>query len=241
MSRTFLEKGGMNALTPRCYLTLRCDLDCAYCSNGHDLACYKELPVIEWVKLLRMLGTDDVCLTGGEPTMYADFYMLLAHLSHTHHVTIYSNFTRPLTLGSMPTKWAKGVRFRASCHAQTADEAERWLANVQAAEDGGYKPARTTVNCPPNVLEVLRKGGIVVDVPQAMPTPVAPPVSCTLDRRYFAPDGTRYHCVGKLVTADASGIVGNEDPATVICETPDRCALCDGVAARREAILEDAV
>lgn len=225
----------MNAQTPRCYLTLRCDLRCGYCSNGPKLAPYKEMSAWEWDQILHGLPGKEVVFTGGEPTLYPDFYAIVNRLVNIdYYVNVYSNFARPVDLGRLPNG---RIHWRASCHAQTPGDAQQWLLNVQAVRNRGDMLTCTTVLCPPDVLEVLRPHGIVVDAPQEKPTPLPGPVRCTLPRRLIAPDGQRYHCVGKLVRADPSGVVGLSDPCdTVVCHTPDMCAKCDSLTAERRPV-----
>ena len=222
----------MNAETPRIYLTLRCQLACHYCSNGTLLAEYEELTGPEWESRIRFLPGLEVVLTGGEPSLHPDFYDIIRRVSASHFLNIYSNFKYPLHLDQLPAQ-PKGIHWRASCHAQTVEEAAEWIENVTATRHAGHRMTLTTVLCPDEVLEVLRPHRICVDPPQAAPSPLRPPVRCTLPRLLVAPDGNRYHCVGKLVRKDACGIVGSSDGNTIICQTPDRCAKCDSIASQR--------
>ena len=221
----------MTARTPRVYLTLRCNLKCWYCSNGFSVADYEELTANEWVGRIQSMPESDVVLTGGEPTLHPEFYGILNALAPFRAMWVYSNFVKPLDVSRVPVQ--ARIVWRASCHAQGVKQAEDWVANVSAARQLGQRMILTTVHCPPEVLDVLRSHSVCVDTPQEIPPPLLPPVRCTLDRILVAPDGNRYHCVGKLVRKEPTGIVPYADGNTVICQAPHLCATCDSVASQR--------
>jgi hypothetical protein len=225
----------MNPTVPRIYLTLRCNLNCGYCSNGTLLAEYEELTAVEWEQRIRAIRGDEVVFTGGEPTLHREFYEIVQRLSREFVLNVYSNFARPLELSRLPPQ-PRGIRWRASCHAQTEEDAAQWIENVTVAREAGYPMTLTTVLPPAEVVEALRGHHILVDCPQVKPTPLKAPVRCTLPRVLVAPDGRRFHCVGKLVRKDASGVVGYSDGNTIICQKPNRCAACDSLASKRVPI-----
>jgi MoaA/NifB/PqqE/SkfB family radical SAM enzyme len=220
----------MNNDIPRIYLTLRCNLLCPYCSNGQDAVGGEELDAKAWLKVIATLPTQGVCLTGGEPTIHPGFNEIVHRCGK--HVTVYTNLEQPLKIKWLP----KEVYVRASCHSETADAARRWVKRATALRDAGIRMCITVVYPPPAVLAVLREYDIAVDVPQVRPTPVAPPVRCTVERILIGPDGKRYHCVGKLVRGDPTGRVSLDNGNTVVCQTPHLCAACDGPVAKRFAI-----
>lgn len=205
---------------------------CPYCSNGRQIATFHELTAAEWNQRIRCFRGAEVAFTGGEPTLHPEFYELVTMLSRDYAVNVYSNFKEPLDLSRLPSQPAC-LHFRASCHAQTAEEAEEWIANVERCHNAGYRMTCTTVLPPKPVVEALRGRHVIVDAPQVKPTALAPPVRCTLPRYLIAPDGRRFHCVGKLVRADPSGVVPYSDGHTIICRTPNRCAKCDSLASQR--------
>jgi len=225
----------MNNMTPRCYLTLRCNLACAFCSNGHDIAKYREMTAGEWISHIAFFGTRDVVFTGGEPTLHKDFYQVINGLARTHEMTVYTNCKESLATSMLPCT-PRLLTFRCSCHAQTVEEAAKWIEHVTAIRGGGYRVFWTTVHCPPAVLDVLKPHGITVDEPQYAPEAMDAPVKCHLPRRLVAPDGKRYHCVGKLVKGDPSGRVPYNSVDTVQCDTPGLCAACDSLSAERSAM-----
>ena len=218
----------MDIKIPRVYLTLRCDLRCYFCSNGPKVARYEELGADEWIERIGQLAGDEVVFTGGEPTLHPFFWAIVQSCEKRMH--IYSNFARPI---EMPA--GLDIHWRASCHAQTADDAQKWVRNVTAIHKLGYKMTLTTVYCPVDVLEVLRPHGIVVDPPQHRPLPIPGTVRCTLPRILIAPDGRRFHCVSKLVRRDPQGVVALEGPDTIICHDATRCVACDRIASERRA------
>lgn len=222
----------MGPSDPRIYLTLRCNLRCPYCSNGPNVAAYEELTAAEWRKWFNAYRwLKGVVFTGGEPTLHREFFDILTYALARCAVEVYSNFHAPLDWRAVPD--FGHLRWRASCHAQTAEAARAWLANVDAARSAGQRLTLTTVLAPLEVLEVLRPHGVCVDTPQTRPPALPPPVDCNLPRILVGPEGNRYQCVGKLVRRAADGIVPMNIMGSVECLTPDQCAACDSIAAER--------
>ena len=220
----------MNNDIPRIYLTLRCNLLCPYCSNGSGVVVGEELDAKAWLKVIANLPTQGVCFTGGEPTLHPGFYEIARGCDK--HVTVYTNLETALDLQRLPER----LYIRASCHSQTADEAREWVERAQALYRAKARMCITVVYPPAPVLAVLRQHLIAVDLPQTKPTPIAPPVRCTVERILIGPDGKRYHCVGKLVRGDPTGRVSLDNGNTVVCHTPHLCAACDGPVAKRFAL-----
>jgi len=226
----------MSPNDPRIYLTLSCNLACPYCSNGPSTAYYDELTADEWGEwFARNLRTQGVVFTGGEPTLHRGFADIVRMaVERCRRVEVYSNFSVAGHWASVPAH--PHLHWRASCHSQTAAGARKWVANVSAARAAGHDIFATTVLAPADVLDVLRPHNVCVDVPQVKPAPMAPPVACTLPRVLVAPDGNRYYCVGKLVRHDTGGIVDVNMAGSIICYTPDQCAVCDSLSAQRKAL-----
>jgi hypothetical protein len=209
-------------------------MKCPYCANGHDIAAYKELSDTEWEERIAAMKVSSVVFTGGEPTLYGGFYTLLNRLANSHHVTVYSNFHEPVVVPALPPQ-GRGLAFRASCHEQSPEAAAEWVGRVKAVHEAGYRVTCTAVLCPDNVLAVLKPHAIHVDEPQTKPPAMDGPVWCERPGRIIAPDGTRYRCVGKMVRKDPSGVVPFDAPAASTCHTPNECAVCDGLVAKRSA------
>jgi len=226
----------MSPSDPRIYLTLRCNLSCSYCSNGPSPAHYEELSSDEWGEwFARNLRTPGVVFTGGEPTLHRGIADIVAMaVARCRRVEVYSNFFASRNWASVPAY--PRLHWRASCHAQTAEAAREWVANVEAARAAGHRVFTTTVLAPAEVAEVLRPHGVCVDAPQVKPAPMVPPVICALPRVLVAPDGNRYYCVGKLVRHDTDGIVDVNMAGSIVCYTPDQCAVCDSLSAQRRVL-----
>ncbi|GAF95139.1 unnamed protein product, partial [marine sediment metagenome] len=176
-----------------------------------------------------------VIFSGGEPTLHGDFEAIVRGCAKAGRgVHVYTNLERPVPR-SMYDLVGK-MRWRVSCHSLDAAAAGEWVQRATSLHDAGFKVGATTVHCPDEVIAVLRERSIAVDVPQVRPTALLPPVRCTIHRVYLAPDGSRYHCVGKLVTKDPSGVVADASTSAVVCQSPGRCALCDGPGSTRRAI-----
>ena len=218
----------------RPYLTLRCQLSCSYCSNRHkpNWSEDDELGVAAWLKRIEKFDCEEIVVTGGEPTLHRDFRAIVrgwVEMGKTVHV--YTNLEAPIP--DDMADLSRAVRWRVSCHSQTAEAAQRWLQRMGRAHRQQFRLSVTTVHCPESVMAVLREHSIVLDPPQTLPQAAPPPVRCTITSRLLAPDCVRYHCVGKLVLRDTSGAVPSGDGNTVICQTPDCCALCDSITATR--------
>lgn len=81
----------------RIYLTLRCNRQCAYCVNRHNMKefagdRYEELPPAKWLKIVKR-QPHPVVLTGGEPFLYAGLARLVGGIPETRPVHIYTNMT----------------------------------------------------------------------------------------------------------------------------------------------------
>ena len=227
----------MNATerVPRVYLTLRCQMACWYCSNGRDLAQYDEIGGDAWLKRLEAFPANDVIFTGGEPTLHRDFESIVRGCVKAKRCPhVYTNLERAIP-DSMDDL-ASSMRWRLSCHSQDEASAMEWVRRATDARARGFRLAVTTVHCPDGVMGVLRGHSIIVDTGQQRPPYILPPVRCIINRVFLAPDGTRYHCVGKLVKKDGAGVVPDADGNSVICHSPERCAPCDSLASTRVAV-----
>ncbi len=66
------DKHGRDITDLRVSITDRCNYRCVYCRTGNEGAVYSELPLSEYLRLVRILvgmGIDKVRLTGGEPLL----------------------------------------------------------------------------------------------------------------------------------------------------------------------------
>src|SRR5262249_55324965 len=66
------DKHGRNITDVRVAITDRCNYKCVYCRTGNDGAQYSELPIVDYLRIVRIfvsLGIEKVRLTGGEPLL----------------------------------------------------------------------------------------------------------------------------------------------------------------------------
>ena len=125
------------------YPTLRCNLDCHYCSqkiyNGLEPAGVREdeLEVEQWIGLLkrfmRHVKVQQVHYTGGEPLLRKDCAELVNWLTAQGiFVTIYSN----LTIFDSVIKPSLFLRFDTTYHHHM--NKERYLKNLKKYKDSGF-------------------------------------------------------------------------------------------------------
>lgn len=68
----------------RLSVTDRCNYKCVYCRTGNEGAQYTELPIADYLRMVRILvslGVEKVRLTGGEPLLRAGLVAMVAELS----------------------------------------------------------------------------------------------------------------------------------------------------------------
>src|SRR5450432_4652162 len=68
----------------RISVTDRCNYKCVYCRTGNEGAQYTELPIADYVRMVRLmvsLGVEKVRLTGGEPLLRSGLVDMVAELS----------------------------------------------------------------------------------------------------------------------------------------------------------------
>ncbi len=68
----------------RVSVTDRCNYRCVYCRTGNEGALYSELPIAEYLRMIRLfvsLGIEKIRLTGGEPLLRAGLIEMIAELN----------------------------------------------------------------------------------------------------------------------------------------------------------------
>src|SRR5664279_1609921 len=68
----------------RVSITDRCNYKCVYCRTGNEGAQYAELPIADYLRLIRIfvsLGIEKVRLTGGEPLLRNGLLEMVRELS----------------------------------------------------------------------------------------------------------------------------------------------------------------
>jgi cyclic pyranopterin phosphate synthase len=80
-----LRDGFGRAITDlRISVTDRCNYKCVYCRTGNEGAQYTELPIAQYVRMVRILvslGIEKVRLTGGEPLLRSGLVEMVAELA----------------------------------------------------------------------------------------------------------------------------------------------------------------
>ena len=72
----------------RISVTDRCNYKCVYCRTGNEGAQYTELPIADYLRMVRILvslGIEKVRLTGGEPLLRSGLVEMVAELAATPH------------------------------------------------------------------------------------------------------------------------------------------------------------
>ena len=158
------DKFGRTISDLRVSITDRCNYKCVYCRTGSEGAQYAELPMADYLRLIRIfvgLGIEKVRLTGGEPLLRKDIVRLVAQLSELRTCA-----GRPLDLAittnghllagmAAPLAQAGLSRITVSMDAVEPATFERItrvpgsfkkvLAGVRAAQRAGLSPVK--VNC----------------------------------------------------------------------------------------------
>jgi len=83
-SARLIDKHGRAITDLRVSVTDRCNYKCVYCRTGNDGAQYAELPLEDYLRIVRILvnlGIEKVRLTGGEPLLRKDLPALVRELA----------------------------------------------------------------------------------------------------------------------------------------------------------------
>jgi len=81
---TLTDKHGRAITDLRVSVTDRCNYKCVYCRTGNDGAQYSELPIADYLRIVRIfvdLGIEKVRLTGGEPLLRKGLTDLIRELA----------------------------------------------------------------------------------------------------------------------------------------------------------------
>src|ERR1700679_2823221 len=79
-----IDRHGRSITDLRVSVTDRCNYRCVYCRTGNEGAQYAELPIADYLRLVRVfvgLGIEKVRLTGGEPLLRKGLVDLVRQLS----------------------------------------------------------------------------------------------------------------------------------------------------------------
>jgi hypothetical protein len=72
LKRELIDRFGRRITDLRVSVTDRCNYRCVYCRTGNEGAPYAELPMADYLRLVRVfvsLGIEKIRLTGGEPLL----------------------------------------------------------------------------------------------------------------------------------------------------------------------------
>lgn len=170
-----IDKYGRAITDLRVSVTDRCNYKCVYCRTGTQGAKYAELPVADYLRMVRVfvsMGIEKIRLTGGEPLLRKGLIAMISDLSKMR--TAFSSDGRPLAIGTgkpldialttnghlleelaQPLKDAGLSRITVSMDAVDADKFSRItrvpdsfgkvLAGVRAAKRAGLEPVK--INC----------------------------------------------------------------------------------------------
>jgi cyclic pyranopterin phosphate synthase len=85
----------------RVAITDRCNYKCVYCRTGNDGAQYAELPIDEYLRMVRVLvslGIEKVRITGGEPLLRRGLLDMVAGVARLRAVSAAAGADRPLDI-----------------------------------------------------------------------------------------------------------------------------------------------
>ncbi len=233
---------------PRIYLTLRCNLNCLYCSNGifYDKSemGYSNLKYDTWIEIISSLKSKTIILSGGEPSLYAGLSNIINAVNK--HFLIFTNL--PNNFGKFLSDLNKPVSVYASIH--NINDGLEFKKNVLS----NIRMLETSKNClyySVHIVDFENNRKIIsdyVDYFQQYGIPITvnrnqfvnnisctgkfkKAVKCHYKHFYIGPDGNRYICVSKLVRNVKDGIMsyGTTLPE-MICDEYGWCSPCDEVA-----------
>jgi cyclic pyranopterin phosphate synthase len=159
-----MDKFGRSITDLRVSITDRCNYKCVYCRTGNEGAQYSELPIPDYVRIIRIfvgLGIEKVRLTGGEPLLRQGLLDLVGELAKLR-----TNACQPLDialttnghlLASLAQPLAEAGLTRVTVSMDAVDPAifaritrvpgsfQKVVAGVRAAQRAGLGPVK--VNC----------------------------------------------------------------------------------------------
>lgn len=237
----------------RIYPTLRCNLKCNYCVNEYDpdngkLRQYSEITAEQWLKIIAKSKCSTVVLTGGEPTLYKDFFELVNGIPAKYKVRIYSNMTFGPDLFN--EKLTRGVHFLASYHPSCKD-AQKVLHCIKEISSNGLVTGDLHLIDTPENSEFIKMSegffadnmipgwAFSIDSDQRDMFPCASKkekrkVLCGRKIILVAPDGVRYPCIAGMVSKrwaleDLKTKRMGSEWTNVVCDNWGHCAPCDGL------------
>jgi cyclic pyranopterin phosphate synthase len=160
-----LTDGQGRAITDlRVSITDRCNYRCIYCRTGNDGAQYSELPLADYLRIIRVfveLGIEKIRLTGGEPLLRRELPSLIREIAQLRTVSGGSLDIAITTNGHLLATQAQSLRDAGLTRATVSMDAVNpdvfaritrvpgsyghVLAGIRAAQAAGLGPVK--VNC----------------------------------------------------------------------------------------------
>jgi cyclic pyranopterin phosphate synthase len=160
-----LTDGHGRAITDlRVSITDRCNYRCIYCRTGNDGAQYSELPLADYLRILRVfvgLGIEKIRLTGGEPLLRRELPSLIREIAQLRTISGNSLDIAITTNGHLLAAQIESLRDAGLTRATVSMDAvdpdvfaritrvpgsyERVLGGIRAAQAAGLGPVK--VNC----------------------------------------------------------------------------------------------
>ena len=163
-SRRLTDSHGRAITDLRVSVTDRCNYRCVYCRTGTDGAQYSELPLADYLRMIRVfvsLGIEKVRLTGGEPLLRRDLATLIREVARLRTGDDQALDIAITTNGHLLAAQAQSLREAGLSRVTVSMDAvdpdvfaritrvpgsyDRALAGIRAARAAGLGPVK--VNC----------------------------------------------------------------------------------------------
>jgi cyclic pyranopterin phosphate synthase len=162
--RVLIDRFGRRITDLRASVTDRCNYRCVYCRTGNEGAQYAELPMADYLRLIRVfvsLGIEKIRLTGGEPLLRRGLVELVEEIAALRTVSGEPLDIAITTNGHMLAGLAQPLRDAGLTRVTVSMDAvepetfsritrvpgsfDKVLAGVRAAQRAGLGPVK--VNC----------------------------------------------------------------------------------------------
>lgn len=225
------------------YLTLKCNLRCAYCANGkyYDKSSmgYKERNPEFWIDKINGLKQDTIIFTGGEPLLYNGLIKIINNIKKPK-ILVYTNLSIK-NFEKIIRDIKKQVHWWISYHPGGGGDLNLILKNIEILKKYHQSfllhsiPAKENLKIYNNTTKVLLKRHkvdlLVKETIQNHLNVDMRDVKCQIKARLYAPDGNRFHCVYSLITKNPDYIINHQNLISVIiCSKYGECSPCDEVA-----------
>jgi MoaA/NifB/PqqE/SkfB family radical SAM enzyme len=135
------------------FVNHKCNYHCSYCQSGfREPEGFRVLAPEQWRDIWKDLyeryGTLAIQATGGEPTLYPDFFAVLREMARFHNVEIQTNLSwdPEALITTVPPECVS--RVGASFH-QEHEQFDVFLEKMKKLSDAGYKVETSYVGYPP--------------------------------------------------------------------------------------------